>query len=270
MDAFPRVAWFEVDALLRLPRMRFVKYDRPGEHPGLIAVNGLFSVVSMNRRVIGIFLVLLLLGAGAGYAVASATADEPSRASGPEPLPAVSPAVPTVAPIAVLPDPDDPPLPVNVPVVRQVLQNGPRLPGLEVDRPEGWREAHGIRSTEWNWADPERSLNTYKLRINLLKGSHVSVDGAKRSRIAQLESAFDEGNFQSFEVVSEVANTFIATYIDAQGYLRLEMDRFVVLDDTEDAYAVVAVTGREADREGIEDLVGRTAMSMVAVEPTLP
>ena len=48
------------------------------------------------------------------------------------------------------------------------------------------------------------------------------------------------------------------------------MDRFVVLDDTEDAYAVVAVTGRERDRRGIEDLVVRTAQSMVAVDPVDP
>lgn len=224
----------------------------------------------MNRRVIGLFLVLLLLGGGAGYAVASATTEDPGRLGGPQPLPAVSPAAPTPTPQDVLPDPTDPELPVNLPVEPALLQNGPRLPGLEVDIPVGWRESHTPKSTEWNYADPDRSLNTYKLRINLLKGSHLSVSGAKGARIAALQSAFEDGNFQSFEVESNVANTFVVTYLDAQGHLRVEMDRFVVLDGTEDAYAVVAVTGREVDRRGIEDLVVRAAQSMRAVEPTTP
>ena len=60
------------------------------------------------------------------------------------------------------------------------------------------------------------------------------------------------------------------SYIDLQGYFRVEMDRFVVLDDTDDAYAVVAVTGRDVDRRGIEDLLVRTAQSMVAVPPEEP
>jgi hypothetical protein len=221
----------------------------------------------VNRRVIGLFLVLLLLGGGAGYALADATTQEPGRLAGPEPVPAVSPDVPTIAPLQVLPDPSDPAMPVNLPVEPALLQNGKRLPGLRVNLPAGWREAHAVRSTEWNYADPARSINTYKLRVNLLKGSHLSVSGAKGARLAALQSAYDDGNFRSFEVESNVANTFIATYVDGAGYLRVEMDRFVVLDDTEDAYAVVAVTGRDEDRPGIEDLVVRTAQSMVAVEP---
>jgi hypothetical protein len=225
----------------------------------------------VNRRVIGLFLVLLLLGLGAGYALASSTTEPSGRASGPEPVPAVSPAAPTVTPIEVETDPDDPPLATNLPVVRQLLQNGKRQPGVRVDRPAGWRESvRAPGGTEWNWADPDLPLNTYKLRINLLKGTDTSVAGAKGARLAELQSAFDDGNFRSFTIESDVANTFVVTYVDSNGYSRVEMDRFVVLDGTEDAYAVVAVTGRERDRRGIEDLVVRTAQSMVAVPPAEP
>ena len=94
--------------------------------------------------------------------------------------------------------------------------------------------------------------------------------GAKRARLAELQATFDDGNFQKLTVIPNVANTFIVSYIDLKGFYRVEMDRFVILDDTQDAYAVVAVTGRERDRRGIEDLVVRTAQSMVAVEPTEP
>lgn len=230
-----------------------------------------FSLVVVNRRVIGLFLVLLLLGLGAGYAVASSTTEEPGRLAGPEPLPAVSPAAPTVTPIEVEEDPDVPPLATNLPVVRELLQNGRQQPGIRVDRPEGWRpSAHGPGQREWGWSDPSNLFNTYKLRIELLKGTNTSVAGAKGARLAELESAFEDGNFQSFTIESNVANTFVVSYIDDEGYLRVEMDRFVILDDTQDAYAVVAVTGRDRDRRGIEDLVIRTAQSMVAVEPKGP
>ena len=234
-------------------------------------MNGLFSLVVVNRRVIGLFLVLLLLGLGAGYAVASSTTEEPGRLAGPEPVTAVSPAAPTVTPIEVQEDPDVPALTTNLPVVREVLQNGKRQPGVEVDRPEGWRvSVHNPGDRTWGWSDPSNLVNTYKLRIELLKGTNASVAGAKLARLAELQATYDDGNFQQYTVISDVANTFIVSYIDLEGFYRIEMDRFVVLDDTEDAYAVVAVTGRERDRRGIEDLVVRTAQSMVAVDPVDP
>src|SRR5689334_22734486 len=111
------------EVLMPSPRTGHLQYDRPGERLDVIAVNALFSLRDVNRRVIGIFLVLLLLGLGAGYALADAPAEEPGRLAGPEPVPAVSPAAPTITPIAVEEDPDTPPLGTNLPVVRERLQN---------------------------------------------------------------------------------------------------------------------------------------------------
>ncbi len=227
--------------------------------------------MSMNRRVIGLFLVLLLLGLGAGYAVAASTTEDPGRLAGPEPLPAVSPAAPTLTAEEVMPDPDIAPLPTNLPMVRERLQNRKDEPGVRVDRPEGWRlSVRDPGDEQWNWADPDNPVNTYKLRIELLKGSNLSVGGAKGARQAALESTLRDGNLRTLTVESDVANTIVFSYIDSNGYFRVEVDRFVVLDDTQDAYAVVAVTGRDMDRDGIEDLVVRTAQSMVAVEPQEP
>lgn len=232
-------------------------------------MNGLSSLLSVNGRVIGLFLVLLLLGGGAGYAVAQSTTEEPDRVAGPEPLVAVSPAVPTVEALDIAEDPDTPPLETNLPAVRELLQNGKRQPGIEVSRPAGWLAGgHAPGGRSWGWSDPSNLLNTYKLRIELLKGTNASVAGAKGARLAELRSAYLDANFQQFTVESDVANTFVVSYVDLNGFLRVEMDRFVILDDTQDAYAVVAVTGRDRDRAGIEDLVIRTAQSMNAVEPT--
>jgi hypothetical protein len=219
----------------------------------------------VNRRVIGLFLVLLLLGAGAGYALAAAADTGPTRVAGPTPVTAVSPDVPTAAPREVLPDPIDEALGRDLPVETVTLQDGRRSPGVELALPTGWRESHIPRSRDWNYAVPGNSTNTYKLRITILKGTNVSVAAAKASRIVALRQAESEGNLLDFSIESENADTFIATYLDG-GYLRVTMERFVELDDSELAYAVVAVTGRDRDRPGITDLVERTASSMVAVE----
>ena len=219
----------------------------------------------MNRRVIGLFLVLLLLGAGAGYAWAAASEDGPVSAGAPTPVAAVSPVAPTMPVLDVLPDPTEPPLAADLPTEETVLRDSRKSPALRLDQPVGWRVSH-VAGSDWNWAVEGNSLNTYKLRVGIIKGRHLSVRAAKASRIAAYQEAEDDGNLLDFAVESDLDDTFIATYVD-QGYLRVTMERYVVLDDTDEAYAVVAVTGREVDRAGLTDLLTRIAMSMVAEDP---
>ena len=219
----------------------------------------------MNRRVIGIFLVLLLLGAGAGYAWAAASADGPVTAGEPTPVTAQSPAAPTTAPLDVLPDPTEPALGVDLPTEETVLRDSRRSPALRLQQPVGWRVTH-VPGSDWNWAVEGNSLNTYKLRVGIIKGRHLSVRAAKAARIAAYQDAEEQGNLAHFTVESDTDDTFIATYVD-QDHLRVTIERYVVLDDTDEAYAVVAVTGREIDRDGLTDLLARTAASMEAEDP---
>ncbi len=221
--------------------------------------------MTMNRQLIGIFLVLLLLGAGAGYALASATTAEPGRAAGPAPVDAESPSAPIEDPREILPDPTDPPLGLDLETQEAVLRDGRRAPALKLQEPVGWRRTH-VPGSDWNYAVEGNSTNTYKLRVGILKGSHVSVDAALASRLVAYEAAEGDGNLEDFEVEDRSADTFIATYLDG-GYLRVTMERFVVLDDSDEVYAVVAVTGREVDRPGLTDLLIRTAGSMEAEDP---
>jgi hypothetical protein len=219
----------------------------------------------VNGRVIGLFLGLVLLGAGAGYAWAAASADDPAAASAPTPVAAVSPAAPTMPALDVLPDPTDDALGLDLPTEETVLRDSRRSPALRLQQPVGWRVTH-VPGSDWNWAVEGNSLNTYKLRVGIIKGRHLSVRAAKAARIAAYQDAEEEGNLSDFTIASDTDDTFIATYVD-QGYLRVTMERYVVLDDTGEAYAVVAVTGREIDRNGLTDLLVRVAASMAAEDP---
>jgi hypothetical protein len=57
-----------------------------------------------------------------------------------------------------------------------------------------------------------------------------------------------------------VDDGFTATYLD-HGYQRVTVERWLPQDGSSQAYAAVAVTGREADRAGIADLLERVATS---------
>src|SRR4051794_38720801 len=80
-------------------------------------------------RALGVAAVLLCVGVAGGYAVAAHSTDEPSTSHGLEPVPAVSPAVPTPPEREVLPAPDTDPLEPDLPSSTVDLRIGPRAAG---------------------------------------------------------------------------------------------------------------------------------------------
>jgi hypothetical protein len=211
-------------------------------------------------RALGVVLLMLVVGAGGGFAVAELSEDAPRTIDHVTPVPA-EPSVPTPSAPEVLPDPGAPPLAVNVPTRATHLSTGVHGFGLTVDQPVGWRR-NRLAET-WTWAVPTNPTNTYLLRVSILAGNHQSVAVAKAARLSAFADAEAEGNLSDFVVESQTPDTFIATYIN-DGYRRVAMERIVSFDGGASAYAVVAMTGREVDREGLTDLVERTADSMVA------
>jgi hypothetical protein len=215
-------------------------------------------------RALGVAAVLLCLGVAGGYAVADRTAPEPAHGAGAEPVPAVSPAVPTPPTREISPDPTEPALQPDLPNHEETLRVRPRRAGVSLLVPDDWRMVRQPSSNLWTFAVPGNSLNTYGLRVTLMVGLNQSVGVAKTARLAALESAEDEGNLLDLDVTTETADGFEATYLD-RGYLRLTMERWVAFgNDT--AYANVAVTGRSVDEEGLRDLLLRTTDSMQEVE----
>jgi len=147
------------------------------------------------------------------------------------------------------------------------LRPEPNAAGVKVDVPAGWHSSH-TSANSWNFANPEASPGTYVLRVSIQAGSNVSISGAIAQRIALLQTTEDEGNISDFTVINQTGDTLIATYVDG-GHLRFTTERWVSFDGSH-AYASVAVTGREVDQQGLNELLGRTINSLRPLEPKTP
>jgi hypothetical protein len=211
-------------------------------------------------RALGVAVVLLCVGVAGGYAVADRSTDEPTRSDTLEPVPAVSPAVPTPLAHEVLEDPPEPALLPDLPHHEESLRVRPRRAGVSLQVPDDWRMVRQPNSNTWTFAVPGNSVNTYGLRVTLMVGQNMAVSVAKTARLAALASAVDEGNLFDLDVTAETPDSFEASYLDG-GYLRLTMERWLAFEG-ELAYVDVAVTGRSVDEEGLRDLLARTTDSM--------
>jgi len=216
-------------------------------------------------RTLGVTVVLLVVGVAAGYAVADRTDGAPVTTTVLEPVPAVSPAVPTPPEQTYLPDPGTEPLAVNLPAAPRELRVSRRGLGVEVDIPKGWVQNQVSDSNMWNFVDPGNPFYTYLLRVTMVRAQNVSVSVAKKARIAALEeSDANGGAVDDFTLTAETDDTFEATYV-SDGYLRVTMERWVSFDGSH-AWASVSVTGRVVDEEGLRDLLNRTVDSMQPLE----
>lgn len=210
----------------------------------------------MRVRWIGLALVLVLVGGATGYAVGRALLDEPATSSGARPLPAVSPSYP-VNEYHLVPDPGVAPLPADLPLrPRRFAAAGERM---TADVPRGWLRV-ALQGPDWNFTKRGNPGFTYKLRIGIDAGDRVSVAVARESRISALEDAEANGNIEHVVIEQRTDDGFTATYIE-DGHLRVAIERWLPQRGSTEAFATVAVTGREVDRPGLADLVERVAAS---------
>ena len=213
-------------------------------------------------RALGVAVVLLCAGVAGGYAVADRGEEEPRSSSTLEPVPAVSPSVPTPPVPTYAPDPAEvPPLDTDGMATETIpLRLDPGGPGVRVAVPVGWLENRPLGKDFWTFAEPSDFHYTYSMRVSILSGGTSSKKAAMGARIAQLEDAEDNGDIQDFEVTVETDDTFEATYVD-QDHLRFTTERFVSFGGSE-ASASVAVTGRKVDEAGLGDLLAQTVTSL--------
>jgi hypothetical protein len=218
-------------------------------------------------RALGAVLVLLCVGVAGGYAVADRSEEEPSPGGTPTPVTAVSPAVPTPDAPSYAPDPDYPPLTTTVlPTEPVKLRPDPEGAGVRVDIPVGWRSNRPASTDFWNFVPPgDDTQGTYVLRVNIDRGANHSIGAAMAGRIAALEETASQGHIEDFEVTAQTGDTFEASYVD-NGHLRLTIERWVSFDGS-NAYASVAVTGRQVDEAGLGPLLTRTVTSMRELPP---
>jgi hypothetical protein len=208
----------------------------------------------MAVRAVGVFAVLAIAGVAAGYGVSALQTDTPMTISVAAPVPGESPSYP-VNEYDVLPDPDDPPLEPGVPLEETKLSVGGNK--LVLAAPTGW--FLGGRPGSWIYSVPTNGSNTYFLRVGIYT-EQQAVGVRVQNRLTALESAEDNGAMENVVVESRDDDAFVANYLQG-GYRRITMERFLTLGGTS-AYATVAVIGREADRDGMVDLLNRVSASL--------
>ena len=216
------------------------------------------SLLGVNRRVIGLFLVLLLLGAGAGYAWGAATADEdgPARFSGAGPLPAESPSVPVEPDLPYAEDVDIPALQTDLGYERETLGVAPFQ--YTYRRPQGWA-ATDAGSGERKFRPPGGMEGGYGMRVKIVNARMTTEDMVEQ-KLAGLEATE-----QDVEVVGRSADYLAVTYRSAEDRLRYNTFRWFTDPGGTAATFETSVYGRERDLEGLGDLLDKVAASVERV-----
>ena len=201
---------------------------------------------------VGLLLALAAVGGVGGYLVTTVDDGGTTSFSGPEPVAAVSPSYP-VNPVVVLPDSDRPALQPGLPLRRATVGVAPF--DLTMPVPRGW-DRSVPSAGEWRWYPPPGNVvNTYFLRVRLIGNQYQPVDHAVDARLDALRSS---ENVTGLEVLSRTDTSFVAEYV-SDGYRRVTMEAYLAQDsdDSDAAYAWIALVGRRADRNGMNDLFAR-------------
>ena len=120
---------------------------------------------------------------------------------------------------------------------------------LTVPIPQGWVRSNPAPG-EWRWYPSDKfEFNTYFLRVRLVGNRYQPVPDALAERMNALRDAADVAELN---VEETTANSFRATYV-ADEHRRVTMERFLP-GPTGNAFAWIALIGREFDRAGMADL----------------
>ena len=202
----------------------------------------------MNRRVIGLFLVLLLLGAGAGYAWAAAGEESgPTRFTDAGPLPASSPSVPVeperpyaedVAIATLLPDLD---------YQRETIGDAPFQ--YSYRRPKDWPPATPVGRADL--PPPDGVEGGYGMRVKIVN-ARLTTEEMVAQKLAALEATEED-----VEVIGQGTDTLAVTYRSGENRLRYNTFRWFNEPGVGFATFETSVYGRERDVEGLTDLLDK-------------
>jgi len=204
----------------------------------------------MRVWAVGLVAVLVAGAATGGYLIRTSNEPEVATYDGPSPIAAVSPSYP-VEELELVEDPDFPALQPGVELHK--IRVGDKPFDLQLQVPVDW--ARTIPSAgEWRWYPPPGDvLNTYFLRVRLVGNQYQPIATMLEARINALDGA---ESVKDFVVESRIANGFVANYV-SEGHRRVAMEMYVAGPDSDVAFAWIALVGREVDRAGMTDLLGR-------------
>ncbi len=204
----------------------------------------------MRAWAVGLVVALMAIGAAGGYLLGTNSEPEPTAYDGPSPIAAESPSYP-VDPLELLEDPDFPSLLPGVGL--RETRVGAEPFDLRLQVPAGWVRTVP-QASEWRWYPPPGDvLNTYFLRVRLIGNQYQPIATMLEARINALDGA--EG-VKDFVLESQSTNGFIANYVNER-HRRVAMEMYVAEPGSDVAFAWIGLVGREVDREGMADLLGR-------------
>jgi hypothetical protein len=211
----------------------------------------------VNRRVIGLFLVVLLLGAGAGYAWGAARQDDgPSRFTDAAPLPAESPSVPVEPERPYAEDVDFPALLPGLAYQRETIGDAPFQYAYR--RPKDW-SATEPGSGERTFSPPGSVEGDYGMRVKIVNARMTPPEMVEQ-KLAALEATEDD-----VEVIGRATDTLAVTYRSAGNRLRYNTFRWFTEPGVGFATFETSVYGRERDVEGLTELLDKVAASVERV-----
>ena len=204
--------------------------------------------------------VLLVAGAAGGFGASLALAENPTAVGAGVPVVAHSPSLPVDPAPSLVPDPAFASLATSLDLVdRRVGGKGGFR--MTVPVPKGWDEVANSLN-EWKWRPPDQPEFGYVLRVEQVLSQRDTVARILANRKVALDQ--DES---SVEFVDETSNSLHFTYV-TESHLRHGF--LIWLDVTGSGFAQVevALTGREVDVPGMQDLVTRVAYGIRLGGPT--
>jgi hypothetical protein len=197
---------------------------------------------------------LLALGVGGGYVASWALGGHPQAVGAAQPVTAASPSLPVDPVPELFADPSFAPLPTGLELERQEVGRGDFRLSLEV--PAGWRVSPNSLS-EWQWRPPDFEPFGYYMRVEQVLSNRRSISWTLDRRIDELNE--DEA---AVKVIEQTDDSLHFSYVTSN-HLRHGFLTWLDLTGSDNAQVEVAVTGREADVEGMADLISRVADSTV-------
>ena len=169
------------------------------------------------------------------------------------PVAAQSPSLPVDPAPDLVADPATAPLATTLPLVDREVGRGADVVSLSV--PRGWVRSN-LAEDEWTWRPENQPKYAYVLRVEQVRGDRDPISRVLANRKVALDE--DEVNL---EFVSETADSLHFTYT-ADDHLRHGLLTWVPVPGTSTAQVEVAISGRDVDVPGMQDLIERVAASV--------
>jgi hypothetical protein len=210
----------------------------------------------MRVRWIGLALALALVGAAAGYGIGVLMRTEPTTFASARPVPAQSPSIPVIPPASYAPDIDYPPLERDLDYKRHLI--GVAGYQWEYDVPKGWVPEEVTEFFETRWRpESEPTVGGYSLRVKLVN-EHQTPAEMVASKEAAVASIYDD-----VEVTTETEDVLAFTYRTSDSNrLRFNTFRWFTREGGTTAEFEMSVVGRDADQDGLEDLLDHVGASV--------